>query len=219
MALACLSYRQPYILRTAASFVNAIGGIEPIACLEKNQLLNATVENTGALFVVGSYVPKTTEQLNHLMNHSKATFLELNTNDVLKDEKFEEQLTQLSETINNELEAKKDVVLYTSRKVEKGATKSDSLAIVNKVSKGVLSLVQRLNIRPKYILAKGGITSSDIATKALNVKRAIISGQVIKGVPVWKLGEESKFPNLSYIVFPGNVGDEGSLTEILKKLQ
>lgn len=218
MALACLSTKQPFILRTAASFVNAIGGIEPIACLEKKQLLNATEEKAGALFVVGSYVPKTTEQLHHLKKHSKATFLELNTYDVLKGEKFEEQLEQLSETINRELSAKKDVVLYTSRKVEKGATKSESLAIVNKVSKGVLSLVQRLTVRPKYILAKGGITSSDIATKALNVKRAIISGQVIKGVPVWKLGGESKLPDLSYIVFPGNVGDEGSLTEILKKL-
>lgn len=219
MALVCLSTKQPFILRTAASFVNAIGGIEPIACLEKKQLLSDTGKKSGALVVVGSYVPKTTEQLNHLMQHSKVSFLELNTTDVLKGEKFEEQLKQLSEAINNELEAKKDVVLYTSRKVEKGATKSENLAIVNKVSKGVLSLVQRLNVRPKYILAKGGITSSDIATKALNVKRAIISGQVIKGVPVWKLGVESKFPDLSYIVFPGNVGDEGSLTEILKKLQ
>lgn len=219
MALACLSMKQPFILRTAASFVNAIGDVEPTACLEKQQLLNGTEQKAGALFVVGSYVPKTTEQLHHLMRNSKASFLELNTNDVLKGQKFEEQLAQLSETINSELEAKRDVVLYTSRKVEKGATKSESLEIVNKVSKGVLSLVQRLNVRPNYILAKGGITSSDIATRALNVKRANILGQVVKGVPVWKLAGESKFPDLSYIVFPGNVGNKGSLTEIMKKLQ
>lgn len=52
-------------------------------------------------------------------------------------------------------------------------------------------------------LAQGGITSSDIATKALEAKRAKVMGQALSGVPLWQLGPESRFPGVPYIVFPG----------------
>ena len=47
--------------------------------------------------------------------------------------------------------------------------------------------------------------------KSLEIKRAIVLGQALPGVPVWKAGDESKFPDLNYIIFPGNVGDDDSL--------
>jgi uncharacterized protein YgbK (DUF1537 family) len=40
----------------------------------------------------------------------------------------------------------------------------------------------------------------------------MVHGQIIPGVPVWRLGKEAKFPGLDYVVFPGNVGDEDALT-------
>jgi uncharacterized protein YgbK (DUF1537 family) len=67
-------------------------------------------------------------------------------------------------------------------------------------------------------LAKGGITSHDIAKEGLGMKRATVLGQILPGIPVWKMGKETKFPNVSYIVFPGNVGDEKSLLTITQKL-
>ena len=51
---------------------------------------------------------------------------------------------------------------------------------------------------------QGGITSSDIATKALEARRAKVMGQALAGVPLWQLGPESRFPGVPYIVFPGN---------------
>ena len=63
------------------------------------------------------------------------------------------------------------------------------------------------------------ITASDIAVKGLNVRNAVIRGQIILGVPVWLLGEESRFPGLSYVVFPGNVGDDFSLVNLVSDLQ
>ena len=66
-------------------------------------------------------------------------------------------------------------------------------------------------MRPRYLLAKGGITSHDLAAKALRVKRAVVLGQIVPGVPVWRCGAESRFPDLAYIVFPGNVGSTESL--------
>jgi len=74
-------------------------------------------------------------------------------------------------------------------------------------------------VKPRYILAKGGITSSDLATKGLAVKRAWVLGQILPGVPVWRLGPESDAPGMVYIVFPGNVGGPEALAEIVTKFQ
>lgn len=76
-------------------------------------------------------------------------------------------------------------------------------------------MVRKLKVQPRFLIAKGGITSNDIATKGLQVKRALIAGQLQPGVPVWILGEESKFPGMYYVVYPGNVGSENGLAEAL----
>ena len=58
---------------------------------------------------------------------------------------------------------------------------------------------------------KGGITSSDVGTKALAVKKARVLGQIQPGIPVWQTGAESRFPGTPYVIFPGNVGEDGTL--------
>lgn len=58
---------------------------------------------------------------------------------------------------------------------------------------------------PKLFPPQGGITSSDLATKALGARCAKIVGQALPGVPLWLLGPESKHPEVPYIVFPGNL--------------
>ena len=57
-----------------------------------------------------------------------------------------------------------------------------------------------------------------MGVKALRVKRADVLGQVRPGIPVWKTGEESKFPNMPYIIFPGNVGSEDDLRVVVEML-
>ena len=47
---------------------------------------------------------------------------------------------------------------------------------------------------------------------------ALILGQAAPGVPVWQTGAESKFPGLSYIIFPGNVGEADTLCQLVKGL-
>jgi uncharacterized protein YgbK (DUF1537 family) len=51
---------------------------------------------------------------------------------------------------------------------------------------------------------QGGITSSDLATKAMGAQRAEVAGQALPGVPLWLLGPGSRHPSIPYIVFPGN---------------
>ncbi|MEZ4905366.1 MAG: nucleotide-binding domain containing protein [Spirosomataceae bacterium] len=87
------------------------------------------------------------------------------------------------------------------------------------IAEGLNQIVNHLRHRPRFLIAKGGITSSDLATKGLGVQRAIVLGQIATGVPVWALGSEAKFPNMPYIVFPGNVGEDSTLKEIYEKLK
>jgi uncharacterized protein YgbK (DUF1537 family) len=166
----------------------------------------------GILMVIGSYVLKTTIQLKQLDSEKDLYWFEVDVNRVLKEDKV--MMEEYSEKINNLIKRNKDVVIYTSRRLVSVKNPLENLEIGNKVSNFLTTLVGRLRHRPKCILAKGGTTSSDTATNALGVKKAEVVGQVAAGVPVWKLGTESKFPGLKYVIFPGNVGDENTLEQV-----
>ncbi len=120
--------------------------------------------------------------------------------------------------VNDYLADGSDVVIFTSRGLITGRDMESSLSIGNRVSESLVDIVTGLENAPRYIIAKGGITSSDIATKGLSVRRATVRGQILPGIPVWELGEDSRFPGMSYIVFPGNVGDEKALMQVVNQL-
>ena len=100
----------------------------------------------------------------------------------------------------------------------KNETKEESLIRSVKISDGVQALIGKLSITPSFVIAKGGITSSDVGTKALKVRRADVLGQIKPGVPVWRTGKESRFPQIPYIIFPGNVGGTETLKEVVEIL-
>lgn len=204
-----------YLYRTAASFVAAKAGIKSKPLLAKEDL-QLSSEN-GGLIIVGSYVQKSSEQLAELLRVPGVQGLELKT-EVLLDERRDQELASVSSRLNQLLQNREEVVVYTSRILVTGQDASSSLIIGQQVSESLVQLVQSLNVQPRYLIAKGGITSSDIATKGLSVKRAMVEGQILPGVPVWRLGEESHFPVLCYIVFPGNVGTKESLAQIVQLL-
>jgi len=217
-ALAVLKSRASLTYRTAASFVNAIIGQRPSPLLTKKEIIKHP-KTEGALVVIGSYVPKTTAQLNHLKKHYKAHYVELDVHGLLEDVTLENTLRSISTELDTNLIQGTNVVLSTSRELKKGDSKEESLAIVNLVSKALTTIVEHIRVQPRFILAKGGITSSDIAVKSLKIKRAMVLGQVHKGVPVWQADEQARFPSLPYIVFPGNVGDDNALSTVLKSME
>lgn len=61
------------------------------------------------------------------------------------------------------------------------------------------------------VIAKGGITSADVATRALGAAEAHVLGQVLPGVPVWSLPD-----GRPYAVVPGNVGDDDTLWRVAR---
>lgn len=64
------------------------------------------------------------------------------------------------------------------------------------------------------VIAKGGITSAEVARTGLGVDSAHVLGQVLPGVSVWSLEPEPGRTQL-YVVVPGNVGGPDTLRRIL----
>jgi uncharacterized protein YgbK (DUF1537 family) len=207
---------QRFLYRTAASFVRVRSGLPDRQLLTPEAL--SMPESGGGLIVVGSHVPKTSEQLTHLINLPSVKSIEVNVKALLSFQQQGAEIARVIEQVNCGLHSCEDVVLYTSRQLVTASTLelSDNLSIGQRVSESLISIIKDISEQPRYILAKGGVTSSDVATKGLNVKRALVLGQILPGVPVWQLGPESRYPNLPYIVFPGNVGSQTALVEIVK---
>lgn len=51
------------------------------------------------------------------------------------------------------------------------------------------------------------------------MRRVQVLGQIMAGVPVWRLGSESEYPGLPYMVFRGNVGERDTLASIVTILR
>lgn len=205
------------IFRTAASFVAAISGLEKKPLLS-GQSINSKNKN-GGLIIVGSYVPKSSSQLSHLLSHRGDLHkIEIPVHQILESGDQEKLYLEYANQINDFIRSGQTVVLYTSRKLVSATSNEENQKIGKNLSNFITEIIAHLIVCPAFLLTKGGITSSDIATKSLGIKRAIVKGQIIKGVPVWKLGKETKFPNSYQIIFPGNVGTEKALTEVVEKL-
>jgi uncharacterized protein YgbK (DUF1537 family) len=112
----------------------------------------------------------------------------------------------------------KTVVIFTSRRRRAGHDAKETLQLGRQISSQLVEIVDQIDVEPRFFVAKGGITSSDIATRSLDVRRAVVRGQILPGIPVWQLGAESRFPGMNYIVFPGNVGEADALQQLVQKL-
>ena len=208
-----------YMARTAAAFTKVMGRISDQPLLGRAQLEGDT--KNGGIVLIGSHVKKTTDQLNCLKElDGQADFMEFQVNTVFEENGLEKEVERTVKAAEEKILSGRTVVIYTSRQLlaPENMTQEEKLHISVKISNAVTSIIGKLSVKPKFIIAKGGITSSDVGTKALRVKKARVMGQVKKGIPVWMTGEESKFPGMPYIIFPGNVGEVSTLKEIVEEL-
>ncbi|WP_035387690.1 four-carbon acid sugar kinase family protein [Exiguobacterium undae] len=207
-----------FMFRTAAAFTKVIGGVTNRPLLTKKELISGN--GHGGLIMIGSHVKKTTEQLEELKTCPFIHFIEFDVHLVLFPDKFREEIKRIITTTERLIQSGQTVAVYTKReRLDLGDNQQENeLKLSIQISDAVTSIVSRLHVRPSYIIAKGGITSSDIGTTGLQVKRATVAGQIKPGIPVWITGEESKFPNLTYVIFPGNVGSKTTLREVAETL-
>lgn len=206
-----------YLYRTAASFVRIRAGILPRPLLTRRDL--DLPRSGGGLIIVGSHVPRTTGQLRALLDLDRISSQELEAALALDPARIAGEITRLSQAVQIALLRGQEVVIYTSRNLLTAEERESNLMIGRRVSNALVTLLKTVSASPRYLLAKGGITASDIATAGLGVRRAMVLGQILPGVPVWRLGPESRYPGMPYIVFPGNVGGPEAVAEVVKMLR
>lgn len=208
-----------FMFRTAAAIVKVMGAVTDQPLLTRKQMIVKETAN-GGIVVVGSHTDKTTKQVEALKNLKDIEFIELDASLVKDDVAFAAEVKRCLDREEECIRAGKTVCCYTTRVLITADTgdKEDELRLSVKISDAVQSLVGGLSITPSFVIAKGGITSSDVGTKALAVKKANVLGQIKPGIPVWQTGAESKFPLTPYVIFPGNVGEITTLKEAVEVL-
>ena len=107
------------------------------------------------------------------------------------------------------------VVIVTSERVR--SSDHHTLAHGEAVMRALTTAVEELLPTVDVVVAKGGITSAEVARVGIGATSAQVKGQVLPGVSVWSLIDRAG-RDVTYIVVPGNVGNPETLIEVLRAL-
>jgi uncharacterized protein YgbK (DUF1537 family) len=173
----------------------------------------------GGLVVAGSYVNRSSQQIGAAQALPSLASLEISVPRLLDPGTRQAEIGRVSNQVDQGLAGGLDVLVFTSRELVTGEDAGASLAISRSVSQSLVEVIHGIAERPAWIIAKGGITASDIATQGLGIRRARVLGQILPGVPVWRAGSGSRWPGLIYVVFPGNVGGPQDLSVAITRLK
>lgn len=218
--LSAMRQGKRFLFRSAAALPKVLGGVPDRPLLTSRELVSGDNRN-GGIVLIGSHVNKTTQQMEALRScRYPLEFIEFDQHLVLVDGGLEREARRVTALAQERISAGHSVVIHTRRdRFDLPDADADrQLEVSVRISDAVTGIIGALTVRPGFIVAKGGITSSDVGTKALCVRRAMVMGQISPGVPVWMTGSESRFPDMPYVIFPGNVGDRNTLREVVETL-
>jgi uncharacterized protein YgbK (DUF1537 family) len=108
--------------------------------------------------------------------------------------------------------SERPLAVVTSERVR--SSENNTLAHGEKVMTALTTAVRDLLPRVDVVVAKGGITSAEVARTGIGATWAYVVGQVLPGVSVWRmLAHDGR--EITYVVVPGNVGGPETLAEVL----
>jgi uncharacterized protein YgbK (DUF1537 family) len=203
----------PLVARTAASYVRARAGRGAATILAPGEL---GADGPG-LIVVGSHVEVTTRQLERLMaqpGSDRISAVELPVEPVmLGGRQRAGVIGAAADALEAALAAGRTALVSTPR-VRSDVGPEGGGAIAS----ALVEIVDRIGRRPGWTIGKGGITSFELASRALRMHEARVAGQLLPGVPAWVGGDGSRWPGMPLVVFPGNVGDAAALWRAVEAL-
>ena len=203
--------------RCGPSFPQVLAGLDPQEPLTAGQIWPAGNPGGHGLVVVGSHVALTSRQVAKAQERGGLTEAELDVPTLSDPERRDAHVAEIGRQVVRAL-ATSDVLLFTSRTLLRGGDAEDSLAISRNVSTAVIEVVKAaLSAHPSWVIAKGGITSHDVAVRGLGIRRAEVVGQLLPGMvsvfrPIQASPEAVGTP---YVVFAGNVGNDDTLADVI----
>jgi uncharacterized protein YgbK (DUF1537 family) len=150
-----------FLYRTGAAFVSTRLGIRSKAPISAAELHLPSPRTTGGLIIAGSYVPKTTAQLKVLTDRRAAAGLlaviEMKVDELIASP---ESAALAVRRVVLETEASMrdgmDTLVMTSRRLIAGDDELSSLKIGTLVAEALVSVLRRIEVQPRFIIAKVG---------------------------------------------------------------
>ena len=207
-----------FLFRSAASLLTALADLPPQPVPAENMAQLVRGGKAGAI-LVGSHVRKTTEQLSRLLEESGLQGLEVEV-DACSGEAGKKQLTHLLDQAARLHAQDLDLVIFTSRSERQFTDQATRLAFGETVSAFLMDLLRGLPEDLGFLISKGGITSNDVLSSGLALRKARVMGQILPGCSVVQCPHDHpRYPDLPVVIFPGNVGDAESLALARRRLR
>jgi uncharacterized protein YgbK (DUF1537 family) len=210
-----------FLHRTGPSFVRALAGLDPRPPLTADDIWPDGRRDGHGLVVVGSHVGLTSRQVAVAAGRGGVVTVELPVDRVVDPGERAGVVASVSARVSAALAAD-DVLLCTSRSLRRGRDADDSLRIARSVSEAVTDVVSRVRSDGlAWVVAKGGITSHDVAVRGLGIRRATVLGQLFPGtVSVFRADESAaEVRSVPFVVFAGNVGDDSTLSKVIERMR
>ncbi|WP_167859515.1 four-carbon acid sugar kinase family protein [Paenibacillus cymbidii] len=196
-----------FAVRSASSLARIRAG------LRSKTIDAANMEGAGRLLVVcGSCTTEATRQLRRLTEMTGAEPVTIPTRRVLADGAAA-VVPELADRLREALERRQFAIVATERN---RSARDGDLASGAQLMAALTGLVRCVLPFCDGIVAKGGITSAQVAADGMMAERAYVCGQLAAGVSLWQVATPGGRV-LPYAVVPGNVGGEHTLADIARK--
>ncbi len=212
-----------FLFRSAASILTALAKLPPQPIAPDEMATYVRFGKPGAV-LVGSYVAKTTEQLNELLTVPGVVGVEveiqrLTSDPTVTSSGFQQILAEVVEKSSTIHLAGKTPVIYSSRGELAFDDVETRLRFGECVSTLLMEILKQLPPTLGFLISKGGITSNDTLSQGLSLRTVRLLGQVSPGVSmVCTEKSHPQFPELPVVLFPGNVGDSLALATVYRRL-
>lgn len=193
------------VVRCASPLAAALAGVASDGLVE-----GPLVDPTSAVLVVcGSHTAGATSQLAALAETVGPPLI-INTEHALADPVAES--VRLTAAAAHALRHQRIAVVASERQRR---SEHNTLAHGEKVMETLISTVSGLLAGADLIISKGGITSSEVASRGIGAHRALVLGQILPGVSLWQMRDRHG-REVHYVVVPGNVGDQQTLVDAVR---
>ncbi len=165
------------------------------------------------LVLCGSHVPTSSRQLERLLARRPGSAVWVRPAR-LAGAGAEEEIEAAAAAAARLLERDGLAVLATEREIYENG---DRLRAGAAIASGLAAILAALRARAGVVVSKGGITSAVNVREGLASELAQVRGPLRDGISLWSVDTPER-EALPFVVFPGNVGGEEDLAEIVEQL-
>jgi uncharacterized protein YgbK (DUF1537 family) len=194
------------LVRSAPAFVGVLSG----ARAKGYEPLPSAVS---LLVLCGSHVPRSTQQLQALTRRRPDSVVWVRPERLL-DSGGEDEIATAVAAVAERLAGGGLAVVATTRTVLASEHQLQAGAVI---ASGLAAILASVREHADVVVSKGGITSAVNLREGLKSALAEVRGPVRDGISLWSVDTPER-AGLPFVVFPGNVGGEEDLAELVEAI-